>query len=709
MNLSRGKTGKINWHQYTLAERPGMKSLWHKIMKSIDHKGWLWVIIFALLVCFGYYGFGKHSAIVVFDGIDSHIIRKFTDGREFAANGFTKWYHLEVCGTDKTVNDISYTFSSHILLGFFQNQLGYILTIISQCFLLGLGAYCLAKKTIKCNNFAAIGAAIVAIGYFAIKDQKIGNFYYNCSIGLLPFVILLLRHIANKPRVSCRDITILISFGFVYGVLNSLYVSIPFACLVCILYFLIVGKLSIRLIWLGALFWGVSVLPHVNDLIILAKLGPLSHRTAWDIDKLVKYVINVNMPVSMYIIIAVIIGGFLIKKITSEQMRLFSLFVICNKVIPILAIWHARLSAQYDLPNANMARVKWFCCIWIGLLFASFLRTLARQHKDQKASNLTTLITIAMMICVPLASTWRMMNNTWLYDSYDHYVTFAPDDIIRQHHNSDEPFRTANISSEPPYCYMMGITGIETISGYMNCYSLRFYYYWRTMTRALEDSSSLYYEILPASGRRLRLTYNPDGDTKNPADHFDPELVSLANAKYIWSQKPLEYPAYELIYSNPEPEIAANGLRYWLDIAKDDPGQGYGYVYYNKEYLPRAFIVGEFETCENLEEVYDKLAARSIEEIKAKVLIEREYAAKLPEALGGTGTCKITKYSPDNIIIKTSTDKPALLVVSNNHNPFWKCTIDGQRGELLCGYGTFWTVAIPTGEHEVEFVYSYSP
>ncbi|MBI9016407.1 MAG: YfhO family protein [Phycisphaerae bacterium] len=684
------------------------KAILKKLADSIDTKPYIWLLSFLALTCFAYFGFGQNSVIKVFDTFDSHVIRNFHDGRLFNEYGITNWYNLEACGTDKTVNDISYTYSSQFLLWFFHNQVGYVLAIVLQCTVLAFSVFLLARKTINCSNAAALAAAIITIAYLSCKDLKLSNIYYNSSLALLPLVILFLKYLSTKAKINIKDIVLLILFAFGFGLTNTVFVSTPFACIVCVLYFIFMGGINRKLILLTAIFWAITILPCIDNLLILAKLGPISHRTAWDIEKLIKYAININITKGFYVIIAIMLIGFSFKKVSSEQLKLFGLFFVCNKVIPIIAIWHTRLAAEYNLPNVNIARVKWFCCIWAGLLCASFLKTLAKQQVAKKAGITTCVAIIILILICPATYAWQISRHAGLFDTYKNYTSFAPDDIIRNHHNSNEPFRVACISDKPTYCYRLAINEIETLGGYINCYSLRYYYYWLNMIEPLKGTDSQYYEMFPSSARQLNLTYNPQATDQLPSWHYDTEMVSLANAKYIWSQKPLTYPGYECIFENPEPDIPQNGLAYYKAITKNIPVDGFGYVYFNHNYLPRAFTVNNFENCDNLADLYKKLSSLSIDQIKEMVLLEKDYSSEIPLLTATHSHCNITSYTPDKITVQTQADGHAILVISNNYNPFWHCYIDGKEAKLLPGFGAFWAVPITPGQHNIEFIYSYS-
>jgi uncharacterized membrane protein YfhO len=63
----------------------------------------------------------------------------------------------------------------------------------------------------------------------------------------------------------------------------------------------------------------------------------------------------------------------------------------------------------------------------------------------------------------------------------------------------------------------------------------------------------------------------------------------------------------------------------------------------------------------------------------------------------------VTSYRADDVMIHTSSSADAWLVLSDTYYPGWTATVDGQSVMVLRGDVLFRTVAIPGGEHDVEF------
>jgi uncharacterized membrane protein YfhO len=69
------------------------------------------------------------------------------------------------------------------------------------------------------------------------------------------------------------------------------------------------------------------------------------------------------------------------------------------------------------------------------------------------------------------------------------------------------------------------------------------------------------------------------------------------------------------------------------------------------------------------------------------------------------GTVTWTEREADRYTLRVSTDKPALLVISENYYPAWKASVDGQPTTILRANYTFRAIPLPAGQHEVRLFY----
>ncbi len=90
------------------------------------------------------------------------------------------------------------------------------------------------------------------------------------------------------------------------------------------------------------------------------------------------------------------------------------------------------------------------------------------------------------------------------------------------------------------------------------------------------------------------------------------------------------------------------------------------------------------------------------------VLLESEETGSLPPDCCDTAGAEVTvtRYEPQRIELKTRNSHPGFLVSSEVWFPGWEARVDGRRTQIYRTDYTLRGVAVPAGEHRVEFVFT---
>jgi len=137
-------------------------------------------------------------------------------------------------------------------------------------------------------------------------------------------------------------------------------------------------------------------------------------------------------------------------------------------------------------------------------------------------------------------------------------------------------------------------------------------------------------------------------------------------------------------------------------------------VYRNPDPLPRAFIVHTIEFADD-KEVLRRLAAAEADPRRILLARPRDGLRLRPWWIGGlSATCKpakaervsIVRYTCNTVELKVSAAPYAFLVLTDQHSPGWQVFVDGKAAPIVRADYAFRALAVPPGEHTVEFVYS---
>lgn len=178
------------------------------------------------------------------------------------------------------------------------------------------------------------------------------------------------------------------------------------------------------------------------------------------------------------------------------------------------------------------------------------------------------------------------------------------------------------------------------------------------------------------------------------------EFVGAGKEVYVDWHNFMESPAF----------LDAGNVRYIVSgVEFQDPRlrevhRGSALVYENLGALPRAYLVPAVVSTSEEDGALD-LMRRPGFDPRATAVVNGP-APRLPQG-PLRGEAEIASYEPGRVVVRTRQDRPALLVLADNHYEGWVARVDGREAPILRTNHTLRGVVVGAGEHEV--VFSFEP
>lgn len=220
-----------------------------------------------------------------------------------------------------------------------------------------------------------------------------------------------------------------------------------------------------------------------------------------------------------------------------------------------------------------------------------------------------------------------------------------------------EPFRIMAVDRRVMHPNISGIYHIESVDGYDPLYS-KDYAQYISVSESQDPGTKL------ASFNRI---ITPQ--------RFSSNLINLLGVRFILSLDNIDSPDFSLV------------LR-----------EGQTKVYENTKSFPRAFFVDEVLKELSPKGEYSKLLDQNFDLSKKATSTEYEFKDEDIDS-----NLQIIKYSAQNILLSTKSEKKRPLIITNLNYPGWQAKIDNERTAIYEVDSIFQLIEIPQGEHNVEF------
>ena len=161
------------------------------------------------------------------------------------------------------------------------------------------------------------------------------------------------------------------------------------------------------------------------------------------------------------------------------------------------------------------------------------------------------------------------------------------------------------------------------------------------------------------------------------------KLLNLLGVKYIFAKKSLA--------------DDASFKPLWSD--------GKYIIYENQHALPRTFLSDSYKVERKPRDVITDIFSPDTDLSSTIILSVDPHLKQTRDTL--QGNAKIVSYTPEKVEIQISSNKNALLFLSDNNYPGWEAKVDGKKTTIFTADYTFRSIVVPQGKHTV--VFSYHP
>jgi hypothetical protein len=131
-------------------------------------------------------------------------------------------------------------------------------------------------------------------------------------------------------------------------------------------------------------------------------------------------------------------------------------------------------------------------------------------------------------------------------------------------------------------------------------------------------------------------------------------------------------------------------------------------IFQNFFCLPRAYMIGRAKVAGSKNELLEQLEQLDPKEAVLVSSLPPNYHEPSTSSYS-PNEARVTRYSPDHIVIDTHAREDKFLVLSDTFNPYWKATIDRTPASILkVNYGLR-GLYVPGGAHRIEFSFYFYP
>ena len=271
-------------------------------------------------------------------------------------------------------------------------------------------------------------------------------------------------------------------------------------------------------------------------------------------------------------------------------------------------------------------------------------------------------------------------------------LLFQPEGVVKFLSRDSDKFRVHALDKGYPAIYWQRQLGISSNTNPANWLS-----YWGI------ESTTGYFGAKPGPFQKLMTASGLDANAPYSWHllYNRPQLLDALNVRYILTTVPLTD-----IFSEIEKQTGREAARsvddYRLEFMPREirPGAG-ALIYRNMRELARVRTVSAYRVVQDFDATLSEMT-RGQWNPAMEVLLDREPNPK-PET-GGVTTAQVLSYRAEAIDIQVNTSVPKLMVLADSYYPSgWTAYLDGEPVPILRADGVLRAVAVPEGDHRIEF------
>ncbi|MBI4678136.1 MAG: hypothetical protein HY748_11190 [Elusimicrobia bacterium] len=619
-------------------------------------------------------------------------------------SGSHYWLPSVACGVDRLANSLMYPQALAFLMWLLPGWAAYQAFLFIHYFFGGYFTCRLCTDDLKTSARAGILAGF-AVAYFNAFTGGIGN-------SIFPFALWAFERLLDAGWR--RGILGAALLGLFFSMFSSAVACLPFCFAWAFLWFSVVRRrFSARFLALCATLGLFAVGMHLQEMIAMWLNAQFSHRAQWgtvwacsaaDLGRALAQGLrwtwsNCNVPAAVGLL------GLAASRFRPGRFAgVFALFLF-TVVASGTGEWVKTCLglASGTLSGLHLHRFFLILPLAGGLVGAAGIELLPGRRW-------VFPLAMALLFGQTLQSKSKALWEYFFQGGYTSNYRSPVLSALARQRSSSEPFRVATFTHGllPGYATSYGL---ESVDGYVNNYPRAYFNLWRKVIEPVMRREPYLEDYFGRWGNEIYLFLHSVDDW--PAgirftDHYRLHLLSLANTRYIISRHPLEDPSLRLLAPQPSWRSMPRKERIWLRIKELFTGKRYFFIYENTSAFPRAFLVRGVKTLPDEEALWAAMADATLDDLKEAVYVEasRWRSGTLSRAYR-KGRVAISGYRTDRLDLEVFLDGPAVLVVSNSLNPYWRCLVDGKERAIVPAYGAFWGVVMGPGDRNVTF--SYSP